>query len=121
MSKEKAEYVPNEKAIQSESIPLLWPEYSSIQPCVVEGSPDAHTVWLKVGVQSFCITPLACDTKEEAEWMRRMLDKAIETMKKNFTSSFVEQVEREAENNMLKTGKLEGAHYAAMKRLAAMP
>jgi hypothetical protein len=30
---------------------------------------------------------------------------------------FVEAVEREAETNMLKTGKLEGAHYAAMKRL----
>ena len=32
-------------------------------------------------------------------------------------SRFVEAVEREAESNMLKTGKLEGAHYAAMKRI----
>ena len=30
---------------------------------------------------------------------------------------FCEAVEREAEGNMLKTGKLEGAHYAAMRRL----
>jgi hypothetical protein len=30
---------------------------------------------------------------------------------------FVEAVEREAEGNMLKTGKLEGSHYAAMKRI----
>jgi len=31
--------------------------------------------------------------------------------------NFVECVERIAEKNMLKTGKLEGAHYAAMKQL----
>jgi len=28
---------------------------------------------------------------------------------------FIQKVERRAEANMLKTGKLEGAHYAAMK------
>lgn len=33
--------------------------------------------------------------------------------------SFVEKVERRAEEKMLKTGKLEGAHYAAMKQLQA--
>lgn len=32
---------------------------------------------------------------------------------------FVEQVERRAENKMLLTGKLEGAHYAAMKEILA--
>jgi hypothetical protein len=30
---------------------------------------------------------------------------------------FVEAVERKAEEKMLKTGQLEGAHYAAMKQL----
>lgn len=30
---------------------------------------------------------------------------------------FVAEVERRAEAKMLKTGKLEGAHYAAMKEL----
>lgn len=30
---------------------------------------------------------------------------------------FVEEVEYRAEEKMLKTGKLEGAHYAAMKQL----
>lgn len=30
---------------------------------------------------------------------------------------FCEEVERQAEANMLKTGKLEGAHYAAMRKL----
>lgn len=48
-----------------------------IQPCVVEGEPDAHTVWLKVGVQSFCLGPLACETKEHAEWTQSMLVKAL--------------------------------------------
>ncbi len=33
-------------------------------------------------------------------------------------SMFVETVEYRAEKKMLKTGKLEGAHYAAMKQLA---
>ena len=33
---------------------------------------------------------------------------------------FVAAVEREAEVNMIKTGKLEGAHYAAMKRIVSM-
>jgi hypothetical protein len=33
-------------------------------------------------------------------------------------SMFVETVEYRAEQKMLKTGKLEGAHYAAMKQLA---
>jgi len=31
---------------------------------------------------------------------------------------FVAEVERRAEDKMLKTGKLEGAHYAAMKQVA---
>jgi hypothetical protein len=35
-----------------------------------------------------------------------------------FISMFVQEVERRAEEKMLKTGKLEGAHYAAMKQVA---
>jgi hypothetical protein len=35
----------------------------------------------------------------------------------NAIDEFVEAVERMAEEKMLKTGKLEGAHYAAMKEL----
>lgn len=31
---------------------------------------------------------------------------------------FIQEVERRAEEKMLKTGKLEGAHYAAMKQVA---
>lgn len=47
------------------------------RPCVVEDMPDAQTVWLRVGVQSFCVTPHCCETTEEAEWTRAMLAKAL--------------------------------------------
>ncbi len=50
--------------------------YTKSQPCVVEGWPDAHTVWLKVGVQEFRLMP-TLETKEEAEWMREQLAKAL--------------------------------------------
>lgn len=40
-------------------------------------------------------------------------------MHKGEVNAFVNEVERRAEQNMLKTGKLEGAHYAAMKQLQA--
>ncbi|MBK8746122.1 hypothetical protein [Propionivibrio sp.] len=45
--------------------------------CAVEDMPDAQTVWLRVGVQSFCVTPHCCETTEEAEWTRAMLAKAL--------------------------------------------
>lgn len=51
--------------------------YTEIMPCVVEGFPDAHTVWLKVPNQSFCIGAHASETKEEAEWLRDMLCVAL--------------------------------------------
>lgn len=52
-------------------------QYTLCKSCCVDGEPNAHTVWLKVGVQSFCVTPLPCETKDEAEWMRDMLAKAL--------------------------------------------
>ena len=55
-------------------------KYAVIQPCVVEGSPDAHNVFLKVANQQFCITPYACDCREDAEWMRAMLCYALGTI-----------------------------------------
>lgn len=52
--------------------------YIDIQPCVVEGEPDAHNVFLQVTNQRFCVTPYASETKEMAEWMRDMLCVALE-------------------------------------------
>lgn len=37
--------------------------------------------------------------------------------KRRIINEFIEKVEKLAEEKMLKTGKLEGSHYAAMKQL----
>lgn len=55
-------------------------DYTFLKPCRVESAPDAHTVWFKVGGQSFCVTSTACDTKEEAEWMRAQLAGALSNL-----------------------------------------
>jgi hypothetical protein len=55
----------------------LLARFTEVKPCVVEDWPNAHTAWLKVGVQSFCITPAACETKEEAEFMAMQLARAL--------------------------------------------
>ena len=52
-------------------------KYVEIRPVVMEGSPDAHNVFLKVTNQSFCVSHYRCETKEDAEWMRDMLCVAL--------------------------------------------
>lgn len=52
-------------------------EYTRIQACVVEGAPDAHTAWLVVGVQHFCVSSTYLDSAEEASWMCLQLGKAL--------------------------------------------
>ena len=52
-------------------------EHTEKRPCVVDGCPDAHTVWLRVGVQQFCVTSQASETADEADWTRAMLAKAL--------------------------------------------
>lgn len=58
----------------------LMERYTEAKPVVVgcddDAHPDAHTVWLKVEQQSFCLTDYS-ETKEEADWMRLMLAKAL--------------------------------------------
>ena len=51
-------------------------EYTEVRPVVVEDEPDAHTVWLVVGVQQFCLANHS-ETKKGAEWTRRMLSAAL--------------------------------------------
>lgn len=48
-------------------------------------------------------------------WIR-----GITSSQRQAINKFCEFVEREAESNMLKTGKLEGAHYAAMRRIRCL-
>lgn len=50
--------------------------YIEIKPVIVQDFPDAHTVWLKVTNQSFCLADYS-ETKEDAEWMRDMLCVAL--------------------------------------------
>lgn len=54
----------------------IYGHYTKRKPCVIEGSPDAQTVWLQVGVQSFQVGS-AHDTAESADWLRAMLAKAL--------------------------------------------
>lgn len=53
-------------------------KYTDIKPVVIEDWPDAHHVFLQVTNQRFCVTPHACETKDEAEFKRDMLCVAIE-------------------------------------------
>lgn len=75
-------------------------KYTEIKPCVVEGYPDAHTVWLKVTNQSFCVTPYYNETKEEAEWMRDQLCVALaKIVNENHPTVRVLDLEAEARAN----------------------
>lgn len=51
-------------------------KFTYAQAVCVDGEPDARTIWLKVEGQSFCISGYQ-DNKEEADWMRLMLGKAL--------------------------------------------
>jgi hypothetical protein len=52
-------------------------KYTNIRPVVVEDMPDAHNVFLVVGGQRFNVTPFACDTKLDAEWVQTQLCVAL--------------------------------------------
>lgn len=52
--------------------------YTYSNPIELEDEPNAHKVWLKVGVQSFCIGDV--EDKEHADWMCDMLAKALGNM-----------------------------------------
>jgi hypothetical protein len=52
-----------------------------VSPIVCPGTPDAHTLTLKIGVQSFRIGGgLDYDTREEAEWTANQLLRALANM-----------------------------------------
>jgi len=55
-------------------------QHTEKRPVVIPGYPDAHTVWLRVGVQSFCVTPEYVENEEHAEWLRKALGKALVTL-----------------------------------------
>lgn len=62
-------------------------KYVTIEPFGVRGPGNDFNVFLKVGNQSFCVTPHGSETKEEAEWMRDMLCIALANLVKDFTTN----------------------------------
>lgn len=57
---------------------ILREKYTMSKPVVIEDEPEARTVWLRVNQQSFCIAEV--EDKEEADWLRDMLAKALRTI-----------------------------------------
>jgi hypothetical protein len=51
-------------------------EFVSVKPVIVSDAPDAHQVWLDVGVQHFPVGDYR-DTKDEADWYADQLRRAI--------------------------------------------
>ena len=81
--------------------------FTDIRPIVVEGFPDAHTLWLRVDNQSFMIDSGAgyFDTKKEAEWARNMLCIAIDSILQCAVKGALEQAESVAKYVFLSTDK----------------
>ena len=59
----------------------MYERYTKHQPVLIEGEPDAQTVWLRVGVQSFCVGE--AENEEHAIWRRLMLAKALTKIERN--------------------------------------
>ena len=54
--------------------------FVNVKPVIVADAPDAHQVWLDIGVQHFTVGNYH-ETKDEAEWHARMLRNAISNIK----------------------------------------
>ena len=48
----------------------------NVKSVIVADAPDAHQVWLDIGVQHFTIGEY-CETKEDAEWLAAQLRIAL--------------------------------------------
>lgn len=69
--------VPLDPPVGLDALELqMYREHTEKRPTYCEDMHDAHTVWLRVGVQQFCISGVR-ETAGEAEWMRAMLAKAL--------------------------------------------
>lgn len=62
----------------------IFDKFIEIRPIAVKGEPEAHSVYFKVGVQKFCISPQSCENKEHAEWFAGMFKKALANMLQEF-------------------------------------
>lgn len=68
--------------------------YVEIRSVVIEGEPEACNVFLKIGVQSFCVTPRGCENREHAEWMRDQLCRALANLVAEATAAEPQQAEQ---------------------------
>jgi len=50
--------------------------FVNVKPVIVADTPDAHQVWLDIGVQHFTVGEY-CETKEDAEWHAAQLRIAL--------------------------------------------
>ena len=81
MSKERSEAacssVPLDPPVGLDALELqMYREYTEKRTTYCEDMPGAHTVWLRVGVQQFCLSGVR-ESADEADWMRAMLAKAL--------------------------------------------
>lgn len=82
--------------------------YTFAKPCCVSDTPDAHTVWIKVGNQSFSIDGYQ-DTLAEANWMRLMLGKAIQTiLSENFNAAGAAPVSQKDSSSAVRNAEGKG-------------
>ena len=66
-------------------------KYTLSKPVAVRGEPDARTVWIKVGVQSFRLDGHSED-ESAAEWMRGMIGKALANIVAEETAGLTESL-----------------------------
>ncbi len=86
-------------------------EYTFSQPCCVNGEPDAQTVWLKIGNQSFSLD--GYHGSEEVAYFRLMLGKALAT----FASRVTENAEKELREWKITAVRSEKAALKAESKL----
>lgn len=68
---------PSKPAITEARVSDLKQKYTLSSPVVVQDEPDAHNVYLQVGNQRFCVTPMHCESIEETNHMQTMLANAL--------------------------------------------
>ena len=69
--------VPLDPPVGLDALELqMYREYTEKRTTYCEDMPGAHTVWLRVGVQQFCLSGVR-ESADEADWMRAMLAKAL--------------------------------------------
>lgn len=76
-SKAACSSVPFDPPVGLDAIELqMYRDNTEKRTTYCEDMPGAHTVWLRVGVQQFCLDGVR-ETEDEADWMRAMLAKAL--------------------------------------------